>query len=180
MTAGRRALIIVAVFVAVASGCLWGGAVPEAAAQIAVTAADPPSGEQGTLNLSVKITGKGFKNGAKANFFKTDTSDPAGVNVKSTQFVSSTQLIANIDITDTAALSLFDIEVRNADGRTGKGTELFSVVQKGNVDPPPAIPVTVTLDASAASQIRPEHSPDVPYTTASLSPTLRDLSLIHI
>ena len=172
----RRALIVVAVLFGVMFGLPGVGAVREAAAQIAVTAADPPIGEQGTINLNVLIKGKGFKNGAKAMFFKTRTTDPAGVNVKSTQFVSSSQLIANIDIADAAALSLFDIQVANTDGRTGKGTELFSVVQKanGNIEPPPAIPVTVTLDASDSSRIRPEHSPELPYTTASLSPILRD------
>ena len=135
MTGLRRALIVVAVLLAVAFGLPGVGAVREAAAQIAVTAADPPTGEQGALNLSVLIKGKGFKNGAKAMFFKTKTTDPAGVNVKATQFVSSTQLIANIDIADGAALSLFDIQVANTDGRTGKGTELFTVVQKGDLKP---------------------------------------------
>ena len=130
MTGSRRALIVVAVLLGVMFGLPGVGAVREAAAQIAVTAADPPTGEQGALNLNVLIKGKGFKNGAKANFYKTGTGDPAGVNVKSTQFVSSTQLIVSIDIADAAALSLFDIQVQNTDGRTGKGTELFSVVQR--------------------------------------------------
>lgn len=134
MTAGRRALIVVAVLFAGLLGLPGVGAVPEAAAQIAVTAADPPTGEQGALNLNVLIKGRGFKNGAKAAFFKTRTTDPAGVNVKSTQFVSSTQLIATIAIADAAALALFDIQVANADGRTGKGTELFSVIAK-RIDP---------------------------------------------
>ena len=135
MTASRRAVVVLAVFVVVAFGLPWGGAVPAASAQtIQVTSADPPSGEQGTLNLNVLIKGKGFKNGAKAKFYKTGTTDPAGVNVKSTQFVSSSQLVATIDIADAAALALFDIEVRNADGRTGKGTELFSVTAK-KIDP---------------------------------------------
>ena len=143
-------------------------------AQISVTAADPPAGEQGTLNLTVKITGKGFKNGAKAKFFKTSTTDPAGVDVKSTQFVSSTQLIALVDIADAAALSLFDIQVANTDGRTGKGTELFSVVQKGkgDVTPPPAVPVAVWLDNTAGNKITPESAPESPYP-GDLSPTLR-------
>ena len=153
MTAGRRALIVVAVFVAVASGCLWGGAVPEAAAQISVTAADPKTGEQGALNLSVTIAGKGFKNGAKAVFFKAKTTDPAGVNVKSTQFVSSTQLIASIDIADAAALSLFDIQVANTDGRTGKGTELFSVVAKERTS------LDVPLIVEFADHVGPESTP---------------------
>jgi len=133
MTGSRKELIVSAVLFAVLFGLPWSGIVPEAAAQISVTAADPPTGEQGALNLNVIIKGKGFKNGAKAVFYKTKTTDPAGVNVKSTQFVSSTQLIANIDIADGAALSLFDIQVANTDGRTGKGTELFSVVVKGPV-----------------------------------------------
>jgi hypothetical protein len=153
MTAGRRALIVVAVFIAVAFGCLWGGAVPEAAAQISVASADPKTGEQGALNLSVTIAGKGFKNGAKAAFFKTRTTDPAGVNVKSTQFVSSTQLIALVDIADAAALSLFDIQVANTDGRTGKGTELFSVVAKGRTS------LDVPLTVEFADYVGPESTP---------------------
>jgi uncharacterized delta-60 repeat protein len=135
MIASRKALIVVAAFVLMAIGLPWGGNVPAAFAQtISVTAADPPTGEQGTLNLSVTIKGKGFKNGAKAKWFKTGTTDPAGVNVKSTQYVSSTQLIATIDIADAASLSLFDIQVANTDGRTGKGTGLFSVTTKA-IDP---------------------------------------------
>jgi uncharacterized delta-60 repeat protein len=130
MIASRKALIIVAAFVLMAIGLPWGGNVPAAFAQISVTAADPPTGEQGTLNLSVIIKGKGFKNGAKAKWFKTGTTDPDGVAVRSTQFISSTDLVANIDIADWASLSLFDIQVQNTDGRTGKGTELFSVTQK--------------------------------------------------
>ena len=130
----RRALIVVAVLLAVMFGLPGVGAVREAAAQIAVTAADPPTGEQGALNLNVLIKGRGFKNGAKAKFFKTGTTDPAGINVKATQFVSSTQLIANIDIADAAALSLFDIQVANTDGRTGKGTELFKVTTEGDIE----------------------------------------------
>jgi uncharacterized delta-60 repeat protein len=135
MSTNRRAIIILAAWIAVTLGILWGGAVPAAYAQtIQVTAADPPSGEQGTLNLNVIIKGKGFKNGAKAKFYRTGTVDPDGINVKSTQYVSSTQLLANIDIADWATLALYDIEVRNADGRTGKGTELFSVTEK-KIDP---------------------------------------------
>jgi hypothetical protein len=175
MTDLRRALIVGAVLLGVMFGLPGVGAVREAAAQIAVTAADPPAGEQGTLNLSVLIKGKGFKAGAKAKFFKTGTTDPAGVNVTSTQFVSSTQLIATVDIADVAALSLFDIQVANTDGRTGKGTELFKVVQKttGNINPPPPIDVAVALDVSAGSKITPEYDPSVPYP-GDLSATLRE------
>jgi uncharacterized delta-60 repeat protein len=117
--------------VLVALGLPWGGNVPAAFAQtIQVTSATPATGEQGTDNLTVTIKGKGFKSGATALFFKTTTTEPAGVTVKSTQLVSSTQLVAIVDIADNAAISKFDIQVANTDGRMGTGTGRFSVLAK--------------------------------------------------
>jgi uncharacterized delta-60 repeat protein len=115
-----------------------GGAVSTAQAQqIQVTAADPSAAAQGTVNLNVKVTGKGFKNGAKAKWFITGTTDPGGVQVNSTTFVSSGELTANITVADTATIANFDIAVTNPDGRGGKGTELFAVTQKaGNTCQP--------------------------------------------
>jgi uncharacterized delta-60 repeat protein len=101
------------------------------AQQVQVTTADPPATAQGTINLNVKVTGKGFKNGAKARWFVTGTTDPGGVTVNSTAFVSSTELTANITVADTAVIANFDIQVLNSDGRGGKGTELFAVTAKG-------------------------------------------------
>src|SRR4029078_8026480 len=66
--------------------------------QIQGSAANPASGEQGTINLNVKITGKGCKNGAKAKWFVTGSSDPGCVTVNSTIFVSSTELTANTTV----------------------------------------------------------------------------------
>jgi hypothetical protein len=100
-------------------------------APVQVAAADPASATQGTLNLNVKVNGKGFKNGAKAKWTVTGTTDPGGVTVNSTTFVSSTELTANITVADTAAIANFDISVTNSDGRGGKGTELFAVTAKG-------------------------------------------------
>lgn len=102
------------------------------AQQVQVTGAVPASAEQGTINLNVKVSGKGFKNGASAKWFVTGTTDTGGVTVNSTTFVSSTELTANITVSDTAAIANFDIQVSNADGRGGKGTELFRVTEKGN------------------------------------------------
>src|SRR5262249_24522860 len=42
-----------------------------------------------------------------------------------------TQLTANITVASDAVINGFDIVVRNADGRTGKGTDKFAVTQKG-------------------------------------------------
>ena len=108
--------------------------------QVQVTAADPASTAQGTVNLNVKVTGKGFKNGAKAKWFVTGTTDTGGVTVNSTTFVSSSEVTANITVSDTATISNFDIQVLNSDGRGGKGTELFKVTSKNEPTCPPKPP----------------------------------------
>jgi len=52
MTASRKHHFV-GVLIGVAFGLPWAGAVPTASAQtIQVTAADPPFGEQGALNLT--------------------------------------------------------------------------------------------------------------------------------
>src|ERR1041385_4820947 len=106
------------------------GALP-AAAQIQVDSANPNAAPQGTLNLDVVITGNGFKRGAAAQWFVTGTTNPGGVTVNSTSFKSPTQITANINIASDAVISGFDIVVKNADGRTGKGTDRFAVTVKG-------------------------------------------------
>lgn len=103
-----------------------------AAQQIQVTSADPPSAEQGTVNLNVSVKGKGFKRGAVASFVLTGTDNPDGIVVNSTTFVSSGEVVANVNVAETATISTFDIKVRNSDGRIGKGTELFAVLAKGS------------------------------------------------
>jgi hypothetical protein len=119
---------------------------------VKVNSADPPSAPQGTLNLNVTIKGSGFKKGAQSNFFVSGTQDPGGIGVKQTTFVSSTELVANIDVADTASLSKFDIEVLSG-GRRGKGTELFTVTEKGN-SLASLIPVEAVLRDGAGDKIR--------------------------
>jgi len=121
-------VLSLAVFIVLAT---WVSPPSHAQGQVQVTAADPFVAEQGTVNLNVKVTGKGFKNGAKAKWFVTGTTDTGGVTVNSTTFVSSAELTANITVADTATIANFDIQVLNADGRGGKGTELFAVTAKG-------------------------------------------------
>jgi uncharacterized delta-60 repeat protein len=116
--------------------CVTGALSPVQAQTVQVTAADPASTAQGTINLNVKVTGKGFKNGAKAKWFVTGTTDTGGVTVNSTTFVSSTEVTANITVSDTAVIANFDIQVLNTDGRGGKGTELFAVTAKGQTSCP--------------------------------------------
>jgi len=112
---------------------------------VTVTAADPSTGEQETVGLIVKVKGKNFAAGARADFFKSSTSDPAGITVRSTRYVSSTEIEATIDIAAGAAVSLFDIRVTNSNGRSGKGSDLFQVVQKGGAQPASSVPATATF-----------------------------------
>ena len=131
----------------------WAGAPAPALAQdIQVNSADPSSAPQGTVNLNVTIKGKGFKRGAVARFFVTGTTNPGGITVKSTSFVSPGQLTANIDVALDATLGSFDVEVTNADGRTGKGTELFAVTAAGRAAF--EIPVAVTFRDDATDNIQ--------------------------
>jgi hypothetical protein len=102
-----------------------------ATAQIQVTATNPSAAPQGTINLNVTVSGNGFKKGANAQWFVSGTTNPGGVTVNSTTFKNSSQLTANITVAGDAQISGFDVAVRNADGRTGKGTDLFAVTTKG-------------------------------------------------
>jgi len=98
-------------------------------AQIMVTGADPSSAAQGTTNLDVTISGGGFKKGAKAAFHVSGTTNNGGVTVNSTSFSSGSSLTASISISANADISNYDVEVMNSDGRTGVGSEAFTVVQ---------------------------------------------------
>lgn len=120
-------------------------AVTAAAQPVSVTGANPPTGEQDTVSLIVRVTGKNFAPGARADFFKSKTSNPAGITVRETRYVSATDLDAVIDIAPTAELSYFDVRVTNLSGRSGKGSDLFQVVQKGNAKPVTSVAATGTF-----------------------------------
>jgi dipeptidyl aminopeptidase/acylaminoacyl peptidase len=107
------------------------------AASITVTSANPNNAPQGTVNLNVTINGSGFKKGAIAKWFVSGTTNPGGVTVNSTAFVSSSQLTANINISTTSPTTSYDIVVTLTDGSSGKGTKLFAVTA-----PDPAIAFT--------------------------------------
>lgn len=102
-----------------------------ATAQIQVNSTNPASAPQGTVNLNVTISGSGFKKGATAAWYVTGTTNPGGVTVNSTTFNGSSSLTANITVATNAVTSGFDVVVQNTDGRTGKGTDAFTVTSKG-------------------------------------------------
>ena len=107
----------------------WTASPPALVAQdVVVSSAIPDNAPQGTMNLNVRVLGKGFKRGAIAKWYVTGTTDPGGVTVNATTYVSAGELLANINIAkDAQAQKKFDIEVMLTGGRTGKGIELFVV-----------------------------------------------------
>jgi hypothetical protein len=90
-----------------------------------VTAADPPFGKQGEVGYRVRITGSGFEPGAQASWERNGVPDPK-LTVRSTEYVSSTELVATIDIASDAELDLYDVAVMSGRGK-GIGTEMFEV-----------------------------------------------------
>jgi len=125
------------------------GAIP-AVGQIQVNSTSPSAASQGTTNLNVTVKGNGFKKGAKAQWFITGTTNPGGVTVNSTTFNGSSSLTANISIASGATISGYDVAVTNADGRTGKGTDLFAVTQQGT---PPGCSTTSTPSGFALQTV---------------------------
>ena len=124
---------------------------------------DPPSTEQGTIDLQVRVLGSGFEHPAHVRFLMDG--DSTGIATSDTaEFVSDGELITTITVADDAALGLWDVEVELlSNRRKGIGIELFEVVADffttwtGTVESFSDEAVTtnqdnrVTLDVSAAS-----------------------------
>ena len=91
-----------------------------------VDSADPPYGKRGEVGKSVAILGSGFQPGDQASWQLDGVPDPR-INVVGTQYVSSTQLIATIDIALDAELRYYDIAVSGPGRKGGIGTERFEV-----------------------------------------------------
>jgi hypothetical protein len=98
-----------------------------------VTGADPAYGHEGDVSKTVTITGSGFAAGAQAAWERNGVVDPK-IQVLSTQYVSSTQLVATITIASDASIDLYDVSVTNADRKKGIGYALFEVTQAIVVD----------------------------------------------
>ena len=103
---------------------------------VTVTSAAPNSTLQDTT-LNVHVFGSGFDRGSKAQWAQSGVVSP-DVTTNSTQYVSSTELAANITVAVTASPGSYDILVTTSHGTKGIGTELFTIASR------PVTTVTVT------------------------------------
>ncbi|HJR35649.1 MAG TPA: IPT/TIG domain-containing protein [Gemmatimonadales bacterium] len=93
-----------------------------------VTSASPAFGNAGEVGKRVTIRGSGFAPGAQAAWERGGAPDPK-VTVTSTEFVSSTELVATITIAPDASIDLYDISVMLLDRKKGIGYARFEVTQ---------------------------------------------------
>ena len=91
-----------------------------------VSAATPSYGEQGATAEQVTITGSGFAGGDEL-VWERGGAPSTKITVRETRFVSSTQLVATIDIAADAELAFYDIAVYSSGRKKGIGTEMFEV-----------------------------------------------------
>ena len=80
----------------------------------------PPTGAHGASNVSVKILGANFANGAKVKF-------NSGINVVSHTFVNSGEIDATVSIASTAKLGGHPVTVTNPDKGVGTLSNAFTV-----------------------------------------------------
>ncbi len=100
----------------------------KAASGPSVTSADPAYGHKGDVGKQVTIIGSGFTAGAVVAWERNGVPEPK-IQVISTQYVSSSQVIATITIAADATVDLYDISVTNKDRKKGIGYALFEVTQ---------------------------------------------------
>ena len=128
---------------------------PALAQDPVVDSADPPSAEQETYDLEVEIIGDNFGKDSEVDFFVTGTTNPGGITVKGKpKVLGPKKLKVRIDVDAAATVDDFDIQVMSR-GRTGKGIELFRVLEKTHPNQdttPPGVPTNFqVLDVTYGS-----------------------------
>jgi len=94
-----------------------------------VTLTTPNTSPQDTT-IDVRVFGTGFTSGAAASWRLNGVEHPNKVRTNSTTVLSSTELIANITISDSADVASWDVQVMLVGGKKGIGTELFEITSK--------------------------------------------------
>jgi hypothetical protein len=114
---------------------------------ITIIQVTPSQAMQGDQNLRVTIKGKGFSSNSRVRFLVTGTNDDSHIQVPVTIYDQSSGtdgddedgLIAFINVSDTASIGGYDLEISDTDGRGGKGTDLFLVFRKPVDEDAPAL-----------------------------------------
>ena len=124
----RNFQLKIAALTLLALNLLWFGlafaAPPE---KVTVTKANPNSALQGEA-LNVVISGSGFGHGSTVSYLVSGTNDDSQITVLSVTYNEADDTLTTaVQVEDAALISDYDIEVRNASNRRGKGTTLFSV-----------------------------------------------------
>lgn len=90
-----------------------------------VDTVEPASAPQDTT-LDVHVLGSNFDDGSSVALL-LDGSTTKNVKTNSTQFVSTTELIANVTIAADAQPDLYDVQVTTSRGKKGIGIEIFEI-----------------------------------------------------
>ena len=101
-----------------------------------VTAADPSEAPQ-DCTLNIRVIGTNYDQGSRVDFVRAGVVDPK-VQVKSTTYLSSTELVANVSIAADADPVFYDVMVTKSTGKKGIGTEKFTVVVSAELLSAPA------------------------------------------
>ena len=130
--------------VTVRSGTITPGTVSVARAAVnnpIVSSVFPSSGQRGQT-LNVTITGLNFLPGASVSFEQ-------GIAVNSVNFISSTQLVANITIDPNARIETQGrtVTVTNPDGSSGSLTDAFLIITPGAAPSPQITSVSIPSSA---------------------------------
>ena len=106
--------------------------------RVKVEAVTPDYALQGE-ERNVRIRGSGFGHGSTVRFLVSGTNDDSQVEITGVVLFDEVtgELVAPIQVIDTATVDLYDVEIQTSSGRRGKGTDLFRVELKagGNVLP---------------------------------------------
>ena len=122
-----------------------------------VTGANPSSVPKGMVNVDLEITGTGFTSSSTVAF-ELDGSSTDAISTNSVVFLDETRLIANVDVSEEALETFYDIAVRNGPKKKGVGIDLLLVSSPTPADPAIAFVVRGTLnelrvvDASGAHE----------------------------
>ena len=96
-----------------------------------VESADPATAPQDTT-LDVHVFGSNYDGGSRVDFSRGGVVDPK-LQVNSTTFRSSRELVANVTVAPDAATVSYDIVVTKSTGKKGIGTEKFAVLVQGEM-----------------------------------------------